>query len=67
MGSSFSAYSSETLREFSRATAEETLQQVISDLKDAYKYLPETAPMTGKMTKDAALRFLAKAYLLPCQ
>ena len=51
-------------REFSRATAEETLQQVISDLKDAYKYLPETAPMTGKMTKDAAAHFLAKAYLL---
>ena len=51
-------------REFSRATAEETLQQVIDDLKDAYTYLPETASMTGKMTKDAAAHFLAKAYLL---
>ena len=51
-------------REFSRATAEATLQQVISDLKEAYKYLPETAAMTGKMTKDAAAHFLAKAYLL---
>lgn len=51
-------------REFSRTTAEATLQQVISDLKEAYKYLPETAAMTGKMTKDAAAHFLAKAYLL---
>ena len=65
MGSSFETYSSETPeREFSRSSAEETLQQVISDLKNAYNMLPETAPLTGKMTKDAAAHFLAKAYLL---
>lgn len=51
-------------REFSRATAEATLQQIISDLKDAYRYLPDTPAMTGKLTKDAAAHFLAKAYLL---
>ncbi len=51
-------------REFTRATAAETLQQVIDDLTNAYNYLPTTASMTGKMTKDAAAHFLAKAYLL---
>lgn len=51
-------------REFTRATAAETLQQVIDDLKNAYAYLPETASAVGKMTKDAAAHFLAKAYLL---
>lgn len=52
------------VREFTRATAEATIQQIIDDLKDAYKYLPENATMTGKLTKDAAAHFLAKAYLL---
>lgn len=51
-------------REFTRATAEATLAQVISDLTKAYNNLPEKASMTGKMTKDAAAHFLAKAYLL---
>jgi len=50
-------------REFSRATAEETVKQVISDLTNAYNNLPPTAALTGKMTKDAAAHFLAKAYL----
>lgn len=51
------------MREFTRATAQETLQQVINDLKDAYNYLPPTETAEGKLTKDAAAHFLAKAYL----
>lgn len=51
-------------REFTRATAEATLNQIISDLTNAYNNLPEKASMMGKMTKDAAAHFLAKAYLL---
>jgi len=47
-------------REFNRATAEETVKQVISDLTNAYNLLPLTASLTGKMTKDAASHFLAK-------
>lgn len=50
-------------REFTRATTEATVQQSIDDLKNAYDLLPQTASMTGKMTKDAAAHFLAKAYL----
>ncbi len=51
-------------REFTRATTEETLRQIIDDLTKAYKLLPIKAAMVGKMTKDAAAHFLAKAYLL---
>jgi hypothetical protein len=51
-------------REFTRATAQETMNQVIDDLKKAYQYLPSKVSMLGKMTKDAAAHFLAKAYLL---
>ena len=50
-------------REFTRATTEATVQQVINDLKKAYELLPQTATMAGDMTKDAAAHFLAKAYL----
>lgn len=50
-------------REFTRATAKETVQQVIDDLKNAYDYLPADVSMMGKMTKDAAAHFLAKTYL----
>jgi len=56
--------SSNTLeREFVRATASEVLEQVISDLTEAYNLLPATPSMPGKMTKYAAAHFLAKAYL----
>lgn len=51
-------------REFTRATTEASLGQIIDDLTEAYKYLPETASITGKLTKDAAAHFLARAYLL---
>lgn len=50
-------------REFTRSTAQATVEQVIDDLKKAYDYLPDKVSMTGKLTKDAAAHFLAKAYL----
>jgi starch-binding outer membrane protein, SusD/RagB family len=50
-------------REFARATAKEVMEQVLSDFKSAYDNLPSTASQTGKITKDAAAHFLAKAYL----
>lgn len=50
-------------REFTRSTTQTTVLQVIDDLKKAYDYLPEKVSMVGKMTKDAAAHFLAKAYL----
>ena len=48
--------------EFSRASAEETMTQIVDDLTKAYNLLPSTG-ITGKITKDAAAHFLAKAYL----
>ena len=51
-------------REFKRATEEETLAQIIDDLKKAYQLLPEKQTAIGKLTKSAAAHFLAKAYLL---
>lgn len=50
-------------REFYRVTPEEIMIQVISDFEEAYKLLPEAASLPGKLTKDAAAHFLAKAYL----
>lgn len=50
-------------KEFSRASAEEVMEQVISDFTNAYNLLPPEADQPGKMTKDAAAHFLAKAYL----
>lgn len=49
--------------EFARSSAEETLAQVISDLKSAYNLLPEKPDQVGRATKSAAAHFLAKAYL----
>ena len=49
-------------REFSRNTAQEVMEQIISDFTKAYNLLP-TSGETGKITKDAAAHFLAKAYL----
>ena len=55
---------SETVeREFVRTSAEEVVQQILSDFKSAYDLLPPTASQPGKITKDAAAHFLAKAYL----
>lgn len=49
-----------------RSSAEETLNQVISDLENAYKMLPEKSPAnrgTAGWTKYAAAHYLAKALL----
>jgi len=50
-------------REFSRASVQAVMEQVISDFTEAYNRLPATASQTGKVTKDVAAHFLAKAYL----
>ena len=50
-------------REFSRSTAEAITAQVIDDFEKAYDFLPATPSAVGKITKDAAAHFLAKAYL----
>src|SRR5690606_6579616 len=50
-------------REFSRTTAEAITAQVIEDFEQAYLLLPASAEAAGKITKDAAAHFLAKAYL----
>lgn len=50
-------------REFTRASAEAVMQQVIADFTAAYELLPPTASEPGRLSKDAAAHFLAKAYL----
>jgi hypothetical protein len=50
-------------REFSRNTSQEVMEQVISDFNEALKRLPSNSNVIGKLTKDAAYHFLAKAYL----
>ncbi|AOZ98789.1 RagB/SusD family nutrient uptake outer membrane protein [Flavobacterium commune] len=49
-------------REFTRATSEEVLSQVIADFTQAYNLLSNTGG-PNKITKDAAAHYLAKAYL----
>lgn len=49
--------------EFSRNTAQEVYDQIISDFTAAYDLLPATPAQTGRITKWAAAHFLAKAYL----
>lgn len=49
--------------EFSRNSAQEVANQVISDLLEAYNKLPKTSSTVGKLTKMAAAHFLAKTYL----
>jgi len=48
--------------EFTRATAEDVLKQVIDDFTQAYNLLANTGG-PNRITKDAAAHFLAKAYL----
>lgn len=50
-------------REFLRETAQRVMEQVIADFTEAYNKLPASTPLVGKLTKDAAAHFLAKAYL----
>lgn len=55
---------SETIQEeFTRSSAKEVYDLVISDFLKAYDLLPPTAAETGRITKWAAAHFLAKAYL----
>ena len=44
-------------------TNDEGWQQIINDLEDAYKVLPQTQKEKGRPTKAAAAAFLAKVYL----
>jgi hypothetical protein len=48
--------------EFTRATSQEVLNQVIADFTQAYNLLSNTGS-PAKITKDAAAHYLAKAYL----
>lgn len=48
--------------DFTRATAQEVLNQVIADFTQAYNLLGNTGG-PNKITKDAAAHYLAKAYL----
>jgi hypothetical protein len=49
--------------EFSRATAGEVFDVIISDLKTAAALLPTAPAQQGRLTKYAAQHFLAKTYL----
>jgi hypothetical protein len=53
-------------RYFVRATKEECVNQVIADLRTAYAGLPDVEAMEGKLYKDVAAHFLAKALLYRC-
>lgn len=44
-------------------TNDQGWQQIINDLEDAYKVLPQTQKEKGRPTKAAAAAFLAKVYL----
>lgn len=48
--------------EFTRATSQEVLNQVIADFTQAYNLLSNTG-FPNKISKDAAAHYLAKAYL----
>lgn len=49
--------------EYTRATPEQVLAQVIADFTQAYNLLNSTGPSPAKITKDAVAHYLAKAYL----
>ena len=49
--------------EFTRATADDVLKQVIDDFTQAYNLLTNSGQGPDRITKDAAAHFLAKAYL----
>lgn len=48
--------------EFTRASAQEVIEQVLSDLQNAYAKLPATGSV-GRLTKSAAAHYLAKVHL----
>ncbi len=53
-------------RYFARATKEECVNQVIADFRIAYAGLPDAEASEGKLYKDVAAHFLAKALLYRC-
>jgi hypothetical protein len=53
-------------RYFVRATKEECVNQIIADFRTAYAGLPPTEALEGKLYKDVAAHFLAKALLYRC-
>jgi hypothetical protein len=50
-------------RSFVRSSKQECMTQIIKDFEDAYNGLPLTEPKEGKLYKDVAAHFLAKALL----
>ncbi len=50
-------------RYYTRASKEECVNQIIADFRTAYAGLPETESSEGKLYKDVAAHFLAKALL----
>lgn len=50
-------------RYFVRSSKEECVNQIIADFRVAYEGLPATEPAEGKLYKDVAAHFLAKALL----
>ena len=50
-------------KEFTRSTAQEVINQVLSDLESAYTEITDDSSNDGHITKSAVAHFLAKAYL----
>ena len=53
-------------RYFVRASKEECVNQIIADFRTAYAGLPDAEALEGKLYKDVAAHFLAKALLYRC-
>jgi hypothetical protein len=53
-------------RYFVRATKEDCVNQIIADFRTAYAGLPVAEALEGKLYKDVAAHFLAKALLYRC-
>jgi starch-binding outer membrane protein, SusD/RagB family len=53
-------------RYFIRASKLECVNQIIADLRVAYEGLPDAEALEGKLYKDVAAHFLAKALLYRC-
>lgn len=58
-----SATTSTIEREFTRSSAQEVINQVLSDFESAYKEITLESSTDGHITKSAVAHFLAKAYL----
>ncbi|MDO5000427.1 MAG: RagB/SusD family nutrient uptake outer membrane protein [Bacteroidales bacterium] len=50
-------------REFSREPRKDVYDQILSDLGNAYKLLPDKGDLDGKIDKSTAAHFLAQAHL----